>query len=197
MLLGFRLARHLNWHRWMYTLPCHSNTWQRSVFCIIRTLRYVLYAVWLLINNNNNNNNNNKQDQYLKAHKLRFLINSLFTITIFILPFQICMILIDSLPLTVQCHAICPVSTVCNSKWRWRFTQRCKVFWNFGEWNFYFCRDSLSEYRPHYIRPYIFPGKRKLSFSRRPHDVYPRRYISPVFSIRVRNSAKIDRFCSF
>ena len=122
-------------------------------------------------------------------HKLTFLINSLFTITIFFLPFQLCMILIDSLPLTVQCHAICPVSTVCKSKWRWRFTQRCKVFWYFLEWNCYFCRDSLSEHGSNYNRPYIFPGKRKLSFIRRPHDVYPRRYISPAFSIRVRNSA--------
>ena len=26
-ILAFRLTRHLRWHRWMNTLPRHSNTW--------------------------------------------------------------------------------------------------------------------------------------------------------------------------
>ena len=41
--------RHLRWHRWMNTLPRHSNTWYRSVLCIIITLAYRLYSFWLLI----------------------------------------------------------------------------------------------------------------------------------------------------
>jgi hypothetical protein len=40
---------HLRWHRWMNTLPRHSNTWYRSVLCIIITLAYRLYSYWLLI----------------------------------------------------------------------------------------------------------------------------------------------------
>jgi hypothetical protein len=48
-MLAFRLTRHLRWHRWMNTLPRHSNTWYRSVICIIITLAYTLYSFWLLM----------------------------------------------------------------------------------------------------------------------------------------------------
>ena len=50
-MLAYRHARHLRWHRWMYTLPHHSNTRYRSVLCIINTLAYIMYFAWLLINN--------------------------------------------------------------------------------------------------------------------------------------------------
>ena len=48
-MLVFILTRYLKWHRWMNTLPRHSNTWYRSVLCIIITLAYRLYSFWLLI----------------------------------------------------------------------------------------------------------------------------------------------------
>jgi hypothetical protein len=48
-MLVCRLARHLRWHRWMNTLPRHSNTWYRSVLCTVITLAYRLYSSWLLI----------------------------------------------------------------------------------------------------------------------------------------------------
>jgi hypothetical protein len=50
-MLAFRLTRHLKWHRWMNTLPCHSNTrtWYRTVLCIIITLAYRLYSSWMII----------------------------------------------------------------------------------------------------------------------------------------------------
>jgi len=44
-----RLTRHLKWHPWMNSLPRHSNTWYRSVLCIIITLAYKLYSFRLLI----------------------------------------------------------------------------------------------------------------------------------------------------
>ena len=67
-MLAFRLARHLRWHRWMNTVPRHSNTWYRRVLCIIITLAYRLYSFWLLIKmNNNNNNNNNSNNRMLQA----------------------------------------------------------------------------------------------------------------------------------
>jgi hypothetical protein len=50
-MLAFRLTRHLRWHRWINTLPRHSNTWYRSVICIIIILAYKLYSFWLLIKN--------------------------------------------------------------------------------------------------------------------------------------------------
>jgi hypothetical protein len=50
-MLAFRLKRHLRWHRWINTLPRHSNTWCRSVLCIIITLANRPYSFWLLIKN--------------------------------------------------------------------------------------------------------------------------------------------------
>ena len=43
------LTRHLNWHRWMNTLPRHSNTWYCSVLCVIIALPHRLHSFWLLI----------------------------------------------------------------------------------------------------------------------------------------------------
>ena len=37
------------WHRWMNTLPRHSNIWYRSLLCIIITLAFRLYSFWFLI----------------------------------------------------------------------------------------------------------------------------------------------------
>ena len=53
--LAFRLTSHRSWHRWMNTLPRHSNTWYLSVLCIIVTLVYKLYSFWLIIIKRNKN----------------------------------------------------------------------------------------------------------------------------------------------
>ena len=53
-MLAFRLTRHLRWHGWMNALPRHSSTWCRSVLCIIITLAYILFSLWLLIKINKN-----------------------------------------------------------------------------------------------------------------------------------------------
>ena len=43
-MLASRLARHLRWHRWVNTLPRHSNTWYWGVMCVIVTLAYRVYS---------------------------------------------------------------------------------------------------------------------------------------------------------
>jgi hypothetical protein len=46
-ILDTRLARQLRYiHRWMNTLPSHSNTMYHSVLCITTTLAYRLYYFW-------------------------------------------------------------------------------------------------------------------------------------------------------
>jgi ABC-type sugar transport system permease subunit len=47
-MLAIRLTRQLRWHRWMNTVPRHSNTLYCSVLCIYITLAYRL-CFWLLI----------------------------------------------------------------------------------------------------------------------------------------------------
>jgi len=39
-MLAIRITRHLRLHRWINTLPRYSNTWYRSVLCIIITIAY-------------------------------------------------------------------------------------------------------------------------------------------------------------
>ena len=63
------LTRHLKWHRWMCTLPRHSNTWYRSLLCIIFTLLYRLYSFLLLIKKI-------KKQTAFSFHELRTAFNS-------------------------------------------------------------------------------------------------------------------------
>jgi hypothetical protein len=47
---SLNLPRQLRWHRWMNTLPRHSNTLYRSVLCIIIILAYTYIVLFLIAN---------------------------------------------------------------------------------------------------------------------------------------------------
>jgi len=53
-MLALRRTKHLRWHRWLNTLSCHCNTWYCNILCVIVTLAYRLYSVWLIIKINKN-----------------------------------------------------------------------------------------------------------------------------------------------